>query len=89
MTSNPFGCHRLQISASNNPWYNYYTLVGNHYRLNRDALIGRIELASDTFKYCPVFDIERIKTVTMSLPLILKKREYEDILIKENNADIR
>lgn len=88
MTDNPFGCHRLQISRFNNPWWEYYQPEGNHYKLNRESIIDRIKLASDTFKYCPAFDIENIMKAAMSLPLILKKDEYEKLLTKESTIRI-
>ena len=86
MTANPFGCHRLQISQFNNPWWEHYVLEGNHYRLDRDRLIERIKLAEETFRYCPSFDTENIMNVAMSFPLILKKKEYEEIVSKETNV---
>ena len=85
MTANPFGCHRLQISQCNNPWWEYYVQRGNHYSLDRDKLIKRIELTKETFKYCPSFDIENIMNVAMSFPLILKKGEYKKIIREESN----
>lgn len=84
MTTNPFGCHRLQISQCNNPWWGYYTQEGAHYRLNREKLIERIKLTEETFKYCPSFDIKNIMSVAMSFPLILKRNEYKKIVSKES-----
>ncbi|QQY80575.1 hypothetical protein EDD65_102238 [Keratinibaculum paraultunense] len=85
MTVNPFGCHRLQISQCNNPWWEYYVQEGSHYKLDRDKLYKRIELTKETFKYCPSFNIENIMNVAMSFPLILKKNEYKEIVKKESN----
>lgn len=84
MTANPFGCHRLQISSSNNPWWKYYNQKGSHYELDREAIIERIKLAASTFKYCPEFDIENIMKIAMSLPLLLNKKEYEQLALKES-----
>lgn len=85
MTANPFGCHRLQISQCNNPWWEYYIKEGAHYKLDRDKLIKRIELTKETFKYCPSFNVENIMNVAMSFPLILKKNEYKKIVSEESN----
>lgn len=87
MTANPFGCHRLQISNSNNSWLKYYEQSGSHYELNRDSMIERIKLASDTFRYCPSFDIENIMNIVKSFPLILNNKEYKELVQTESNID--
>jgi len=83
MTANPFGCHRLQISAANNPWWSYYKKVGSHYELDRDSMLERIYLAADIFKHCPDFNLDNIIKVAMSFPLILKTKEYDELVDKE------
>lgn len=88
MTDNPFGCHRLQISRFNNPWWGYYKLEGNHYVLDRHNLLERIKFTEATFKYCPAFDFEYIENMAMTLPLALTESDYHTIIEKVNMYDI-
>jgi|GEM_PF-5889621 len=77
---NPFGCHQLQISTGNNPWWNYYKKNGPGYILDKDKLIERIELADSTYKHCPAFNKERILAVTNALPIQISDKEYEKLM---------
>ena len=83
-TENPFGCHRLQISTDNNPWWNYYIKSGKDYVLAKDDLIERIELTHSTFRHCPAFNIERIINVANALPLNMTSKEYEKLMTVVN-----
>lgn len=88
MTDNPFGCHRLQISRFNNPWWGYYKAEGSHYALDRHGLLERVSLTDATFKYCPAFNLEYIENMAMSLPLIITDSDYQEIIEKVNMYDI-
>lgn len=79
-TENPFGCHRLQISRFNNPWWNYYVKKGQNYVLLKDDLIERINLTNSTYRHCPAFDLERILDIVNSLPLTMTNKEYEKLM---------
>lgn len=85
MTENPFGCHRLQISKFNNPWWEYYKERGQHFELDRDALLEKIHLSADTFKHCPDFDLERILKVAMGFPLVVRKKELQQLINNERS----
>lgn len=84
MTNNIFGCHRLQISASNNPLYTFYST--NHsglYCLNKEALIRRINEKSIAYKHCPCFDPNYVYRAVNSLPSVLTPQKYNKM---RNNA---
>ncbi len=83
-TENPFGCHRLQISTYNNPWWNYYIKNGKDYVLAKDDLIERINLTYSSFRHCPAFNKERIINVANALPLNLTSKEYEKLMTVVN-----
>lgn len=68
MTENPFGCHRLQISACNNPWWSFYNRVGNKWVLNKAAMKERIDSFADIYYLCPVFDYDNIIEKLNQLP---------------------
>ncbi len=69
MTANPFGCHRLQISAYNNPWWTFgYLDTYNVWHVNKEAILKRIEEYSLPYEMCPCFSKERIISGVYSLP---------------------
>lgn len=88
MTANPFGCHRLQVSATNNPWWGYYIQEDNHYRFDVDKLIERVKRTEAAFKYCPAFDVNYVREVAMQFPLIITKKQYSYIIENVNRIYI-
>jgi hypothetical protein len=69
MTANPFGCHRLQISAYNHPWWTIGDFITSSiWRVNKQAMMERIKTYSLPYVMCPCFSIENIKAVVDSLP---------------------
>ena len=69
MTLNHFGCHRIQISAYNHPWWS----IGNFitpsiWHVDKQAILEGIETYSLAYIMCPSFSIENIKAVVNSLP---------------------
>jgi tetratricopeptide (TPR) repeat protein len=69
MTSNPFGCHRLQISTCNHPWWSIGTfLTPNIWHVDKKAILERIETYSLPYVMCPSFSIKNIKEAVKSLP---------------------
>jgi hypothetical protein len=82
-TDNPFGCHRLQISRYNNPWWSFYRQVKGEYILDKNELYKRADSVAETYMYCPDFELDSIKQVINELPLVVKKKDY-DKLIDEN-----
>ncbi|HZJ90637.1 MAG TPA: hypothetical protein VFC62_04030 [Atopostipes sp.] len=79
-TENPFGCHRLQISQHNNPWWNYYYRDGKGYTLNYPEMMNRIERTNDSYRYCPAFNLSYIKQVADFIPKSLNKKQYDQLM---------
>lgn len=81
MTANPFGCHRLQISAYNNPWWSMGNFVTpTIWRVDKQAILKRIETYSLPYIMCPSFSIKNIRAVVKSLPdeiNLSKNRNWE------------
>lgn len=84
-TDNPFGCHRLQISRYNNPWWSFYRNVKGGYILDKTEIYKRINSVAEVYSYCPAFDLENIKQVVNELPLMVNKREYDKLLDENQN----
>lgn len=76
MTENPFGCHRLQVSATNNPWWSFYRLIGNTYILNQEELKKRIDSYASIYCICPCFNYQQIMKAYNSLPVKLSQKKY-------------
>lgn len=68
MTKNPFGCHRLQISLGNNPWWSYGVKRSNYVYINKDLIKARIDEYSTAYKQCPCFCYSRIIETLNNLP---------------------
>lgn len=79
MTENPFGCHRLQISAANNPWWSFYRYLSNKWVLDKAALKDRIDSHAGIYCICPCFDYENIITVLDSLPATLSNQQMKEL----------
>lgn len=80
MTKNPFGCHRLQISNCNHPWYSFYERQPNVlYKLNRASMKERIDSFAETYWLCPEFDYDRIMKVFW---------DFEDTLTVERAKEL-
>lgn len=76
MTENPFGCHRLQISATNTPWWSFYTLHGNKWILDKNAMKERIDSYARIYNICPCFNYTQIIVVLNSLPDSMTRSQY-------------
>lgn len=69
LTDNPFGCHRLQISAGNTPWFSHgYLENHNTWVVDKDFIRSRARSFSYVFRYCPNFNWERIEQTIDDLP---------------------
>lgn len=84
-TDNPFGCHRLQISRYNNPWWSFYKKVDRNYILDKAELEKRANSVYETYKYCPDFDLQKINQVIEQLPLRIKNKEYLKLIDENQN----
>ena len=68
-TDNPFGCHRLQISQSNNPWWGFGHFQSNNvWSVNKDAIKKRIDEYSQEYIMCPSFSYDTILEALHKLP---------------------
>lgn len=76
MTENPFGCHRLQISACNNPWWEYYRKKGSKWILNKEAIKQKIDAAASIYCICPCFNYDNIIKELDKLPSILTDAQF-------------
>lgn len=79
MTENPFGCHRIQISAANHPWWSYYRIQGNKYVLDIDEMLQRIYSAASKYSCCPCFNLDSILKELYKLPRILTQRQMDEL----------
>lgn len=74
MTENPFGCHRLQISAYNNPWTSFgeYDTSGV-FHIDKDSIRNRIMSYSTPYLDCPCFSMDRVLEALDKLPNKISK----------------
>lgn len=82
MTENPFGCHRLQISAVNNPWWSFYRKSGLIWYLDKSAMKNRIDEYANIYQICPDFDYETILAELNKLPEKLSDRQMKQLAEK-------
>lgn len=80
MTDNPFGCHRLQISAANHPWVSFYRHYGSKWILDTKAMQERIDLYASIYSICPCFDYDNIIREFNLLPRQLTQRQYMQVM---------
>lgn len=90
MTKNPFSCHRLQISACNNPWWSFGQQQGNKIKIDKDAIVKRINEYSSAYKYCPAFNYNRAIDVVTKIPdyITLEERERMQLQAYNNNTNV-
>lgn len=68
MTENPFGCHRLQISSCNHPWWSFSHYNGQKYVVDKKAILERAKSYSTAYRMCPCFDWDKIVKAIEELP---------------------
>lgn len=86
MTKNPFGCHRLQISAHNNPWHSFYKRSDNGtFRLDRESMKNQIDNYALIYSLCPVFSYEQIMHVFHSFQDVIGEGDYLNYCNNESN----
>lgn len=79
MTENPFGCHRLQVSAANNPWWSYYHKILNRWVLDKEALQSKIKSKATIYCICPDFDYDNIIKELNKLPVTLSDKQMKQL----------
>jgi len=68
-TANPFGCHRLQISEYNSPWWSFGMLdTKNIWHVDKKAILERINEKCVPYKSCPNFSYDNIILALNKLP---------------------
>ena len=78
-TENPFGCHRLQISKYNNPWWSFASQVGNKIIIDKRAIQKRIDEYCRAYTDCPSFDYDDIIKRLDSLPNELTIKQHTEL----------
>lgn len=77
MTENPFGCHRLQISACNHPWYSFGNFHNDGYfYIDKKAIEERAASYASVYYRCPNFNWQKIKETIDNLPFRISRQEY-------------
>lgn len=87
MTKNPFGCHRLQISSCNNPWWSFGQPYGNRIKIDKDAITNRINERSTAYQLCPAFNYTRAINTISSIPDYITLEEKEKLQLRAFNSD--
>lgn len=68
-TVNPFGCHRLQVSEHNNPWWSFGMLdTTGIWHVDKTAILNRINQHYIPYKNCPSFSYEKVMFALNNLP---------------------
>lgn len=79
MTDNPFGCHRIQISRFNNPWWSFGMFdTSGVWHVDKNAISDRILEYSQPYKLCPCFSLEKIKNELNKLPNTINPNNNKD-----------
>jgi hypothetical protein len=87
MTDNPFGCHRMQISSCNHPWWTF-TIPDKYGRLKVDkaALLKRMTEYSAPYRLCPAFNWDRAVKSLQDLPDYITPKQSRDF--REEGASV-
>lgn len=77
MTQNPFGCHRLQISAYNHPWWTFSRRVADGYQIDKAAILKHAQEYGTAYRLCPSYDQDYINRAILNLPDFLTQTKYD------------
>ena len=84
-TKNPFGCHRIQMSACNTPWTDFFQPIATgEYMLDKCKMKRRIDYQGRVYSKCPAFDYDSIVDRLNSLPSVVTEEEF--IKLSEQNG---
>lgn len=87
-TVNPFGCHRLQMSAFNSPWTEFfYPISDGKYMLDKSKMKKRIDEKGRIFSKCPAFDYKAIIDRLNSLPSVVTEAEFIKLTDQNGHFD--
>lgn len=77
MTGNPFGCHRMQISNCNHPWWSFHLpQESGLLKIDKEAILRRMVEYSEPYRHCPAFNWERAVAALKKLPDYLTREQY-------------
>jgi len=78
-TENPFGCHRFQTSAYNNPWWSYGEFDTKEvWHVDKEAILDRLKEYSQPYRLCPSFLWDRAIEGLKSLPNTIDVNKNQD-----------
>ena len=78
-TINPFGCHRLQVSQFNNPWWSFGIIdTKGIWHIDKNAILERINQHYIPYKNCPSFSYEKVIFNLNNLPDTINPKKDKD-----------
>lgn len=81
-TANPFGCHRLQISSYNNPWWTFgHFEKKGLWRIDKEALKERIAEYSIPYLSCPAFSYGQVLDGLNNLPDYINTKNNDEWIV--------
>lgn len=87
-TENPFGCHRLMLTPSQKPWWEY-----GSYNLKKEWIIDKKQIKEQImskslfYNKCPYFNLDKALSVADNLPNKLTyRRNKNDFIFTENGV---
>ena len=87
-TKNPFGCHRLQISAFNNPWWSFSHLQNNMYYIHKNESANHIREYKTLYTLCPSYPgDDYINKVINDLPDKLTQEQFYNLSQQNSLTD--
>ncbi|WP_407350083.1 hypothetical protein VNN41_06610 [Lactococcus garvieae] len=86
-TANPFGCHRLMITPSQKPWWEYgFFNNRKEWIIDKQQLKEQILNKSSFYENCPYFRLEKSLAVVDMLPDKLTDRKDRNYFIFNENG---
>lgn len=75
MTRNPFGCHRAQMHAYNDPWWSFTEPENGHFRVHKKKIAEELLRRLVNYRFCPALDIRNVLQNVADLPNRIDPRE--------------
>ena len=86
-TENPFGCHRLQTSAWNHPWWSIGAWGSDGlWHIDKQAILRSVIEYSQPYRLCPAFSWERVAEGLKSLPDVIDPRNNPEWVLVSSRA---
>ncbi|MCQ4925314.1 hypothetical protein NE686_19575 [Tissierella carlieri] len=78
-TSNPFGCHRAQMHAYNDPWYSYGIIDTKRiFHIDKNSIKNELTSRLNPYRLCPALDIGSILENVDKLPDTINPKINKD-----------